>query len=211
MGFANEFVGRLAELQFEDVFNPYVDVCPLYDRREAPTLRRDALTAIIDRAQETGVDSLWVGEAPGRLGARRTGLAFTDDYALQAHGERWGVELKRPMCGQERKEHTAKAVWKELARINEKVFLWNIFPLHPHEHGKSFNRKPNDKELAAGREALRELVDALKPTRLVAIGKVAAIEIKGAGGGREIVPVRHPGRGGQQKFAAGIQDLYPGG
>ena len=214
MGFANEFVEKLTGLRFEHTFNPYADVCPRYDLPDAPTLRRDALTSVIDRAQETGVDSLWVGEAPGHKGARRTGLAFTDDYALQAHGKRWGVELRCPTIGTEKREHTehtAKAVWKELARIEVEVFLWNVFPLHPHEPCKPFsNRKPNAKELAAGREALRELVDALNPTRLVAIGKVAANKIKGAGGGREVVPVRHPSHGGQWKFADGIQRLYPG-
>ena len=211
MGFANEFVGRLTELRFEHAFNPYADRCSVYDLPDAPTLRRASLTSVIDCAQETGVDSLWVGEAPGHKGARRTGLPFTDDYALQAHGERWDIELKRPTCGPEMKEHTAKAVWKELARIKKRVCLWNVFPLHPHEHGETFsNRKPYAKELAAGREALRELVDALNPTRLVAIGKVAAKEINGAGGGREVVTVRHPGHGGQREFAAAIQRLYSG-
>lgn len=136
MGFANEFVRRLAELRFEHTFNPYADVCPRYDLPDAPTLRRDALTSVIDCAQETGVDSLWVGEAPGHKGARRTGLPFTDDYALEAHCERWDIELKRPTKRTEiteTRELTAKAVWGELARINEKVFLWNVFPLHPHE------------------------------------------------------------------------------
>lgn len=212
MGFANEFVERLARLRFEHTFNPYADRCSVYDLPDAPTLRRDALVSVIDCALEHGVDSLWVGEAPGHLGARRTGLPFTDDYALQAHGERRGLNLPRPTTGAVIKEPTARAVWGELRRIKEKkVFLWNAFPLHPHEPGEPFrNRKPYAKELAAGRKALRELVDALTPARLVAIGKVAANEIKGAGSGREVVPVRHPGRGGQRKFADGIRELYPG-
>ncbi len=133
MGFANEFVGMLAGLRFEHTFNPYADRCSVYDRPEAPTLRRASLTSVIDCALERGVDSLWVGEAPGRLGARRTGLPFTDDYALQAHGKRWGVELKRATREQGREEHTAKAVWEVLPRIKKTVFLWNAFPLHPHE------------------------------------------------------------------------------
>lgn len=211
MGFANEFVERLAELRFEHAFNPYADVCPCYDLQEAPTLRRDALTSVIDCALERGVDSLRVGEAPGHLGARRTGLPFTDDYALEAHGERWGLNLPRPTTGAWIKEPTTQAVWKELPRVKERVFLWNVFPLHPHEPGEPFsNREPNAQEFAAGREALRELTDALNPARLVAIGKVAAKEIEGAGGGREVVAVRHPGHGGQREFAAAIREMHPG-
>lgn len=211
MGFANEFVGRLAELRFEHAFNPYADRCSVYDLPDAPTLRRDALVSVINRALERETDSLWVGFCPGHQGARRTGLAFTDDYVLQAHGERWGLNLPRPTTGAWIKEPTTQAVWKELPRVKERVFLWNVFPLHPHEPGEPFsNREPNAQEFAAGREALRELTDALNPARLVAIGKVAAKEIEGAGGGREVVAVRHPGHGGQREFAAAIREMHPG-
>ncbi len=211
MGFAEDFVGGLAELRFADTFNPYADVCPVYDLPDAPALRRGALAAVIDRALELGTDSLWVGFCPGHQGARRTGLAFTDDYVLQAHGERWGIELPRPTTGKMIPEPTTQAVWKELHRIKETVFLWNVFPLHPHRPDEPFsNREPNAREYAAGREALKELIDALNPMRLIAVGNAAAKEVKGAGGGREFVKVRHPGHGGQREFAAGIRELYPG-
>lgn len=210
MGFANEFVGRLAGLRFEHTFNPYADVCPRYDLPDAPTLRLDALTSVIDCAQETGVDSLWVGEAPGRLGARRTGLPFTDDYALQAHGERWGVEFPRPTTGAMIKEQSARAVWEVLPRIKEKtVFLWNAFPLHPHKRGESFSiRKPYAKELAKGRELLSELIVALKPSLLVAIGGPANEATRKVAPEREIVKVRHPSHGGQREFKDAIRELY---
>ena len=211
MGFANEFVRRLAGLRFEHTFNPYADVCPRNDLPDAPTLRCASLVAVTNRALEQETDSLWVGFCPGHQGARRTGLAFTDDYVLYAHGGRWGLNLPRPTTGAMIKEPTTQAVWKELPRVKERVFLWNVFPLHPHAPGEPFsNRGPNAQEFAAGREALRELVDALNPRRLVAIGKVAANEIKGAGGGREVITVRHPGHGGQREFAAAIQRLYSG-
>ena len=211
MGFAEDFVGGLAGLRFEDAFNPYADLCPVYDLPDAPALRRAALVSVIDRALEQGTDSLWVGFCPGHQGARRTGLAFTDDYVLQAHAERWGVELPRPTTGKMIPEPTTQAVWKELPRIKETVFLWNVFPLHPHKPGKPFsNREPTPQEYAAGREALQELIDALDPMRLVAVGNVAAKEVKGVGGGRGFVKVRHPGHGGQREFASGIRELYFG-
>lgn len=212
MGFANEFVGRLAELRLEHTFNPYADRCSVYDRPEAPTLRRDALVAVIDCALERGVDSLWVGEAPGHKGARRTGLAFTDDYALQAHGERWGVELRCPTIGTEKREHTehtAKAVWGELRRIKERVFLWNAFPLHPHKPGDPLsNRSPRSKERQAGRELLSELIVALKPSLLVAIGGPANEATRKVAPEREVVKVRHPSHGGQREFKDAIRELY---
>ena len=209
MGFAEEFVGRLAELRFEDAFNPYTDVCPVCDLQDAPALRRAALITVVNRALEQGTDSLWVGFAPGHQGARRTGLAFTDDHVLQAHAERWSVELQRPTIDAMIKEPTTQAVWDVLPRIEEAVFLWNVFPLHPYKPGEPFsNRSPNAQEFAAGRDALRELIDALNPRRLVVVGKKAAKEIKQAGGGREFVNVRHPGHGGKPAFIAAIEELY---
>ena len=209
MGFAEEFVGRLAELRFEDAFNPYADVCPVYDLQDAPALRRAALAAIIDRAQERGVDSLWVGLAPGRLGARRTGLAFTDDCALQAHGERWGVDIERPTTGPEIRERTAQAVWEELRRIDEGVFLWNVFPLHPHQpDNPSRNRNLRRQERLAGCELLAKLIDALDPQCLVAVGNEAEKAVLQAGGNRTYDKVRHPSYGGKTEFSEAIRRLY---
>lgn len=209
MGFANEFVGRLAGLRFEHTFNPYADVCPCNDLPDAPTLRRASLTSVIDCALERGVDSLWVGEAPGHLGARRTGLPFTDNYALQDHSERWGVELKRATREQGREEHTAKAVWGELRRIKERVFLWNAFPLHPHECDNPFsNRRLRPEERLAGCELLANLIGALDPSLLVAIGGPANEATRKVAPEREIVKVRHPSHGGQRKFKDAIRELY---
>lgn len=73
MGFAEEFVGGLAGLRFEDAFNPYADLCPVYDLPNAPALRRAALVTVIDRALEQGTDSLWVGFCPGHRGRGEQG------------------------------------------------------------------------------------------------------------------------------------------
>ena len=211
MGFAEDYVGGLAELRFEDSFNPYADLCPVHDLPNAPALRRGSLIAVINRALEQGTDSLWVGLAPGHKGARRTGLAFTDDCVLQAHAERWGIELPRPTTGEMIEEPTTQDVWEVLSPIKETVFLWNAFPLHPHKPNKPFsNRLPSAQEFAAGREALKELIAALDPIRIVAVGKEADKGVKGIGGGRGFVKVRHPGHGGKPGFTAGIRELYPG-
>ena len=209
MGFAEDFVGGLAGLQFKDAFNPYADLCPVYDLPDAPALRRGALTATINQAQRQGVHSLWIGLAPGHRGARRTGLAFTDDITLPRHSARWGIELERPTKGKAISESTAKTVWEELSRIEETVFLWNIFPLHPHEPDNPFsNRDLCPHERSTGRALLAELISALNPMRLVAVGNEADNAVRKVAPGREVVKVRHPSYGGKTKFSEAIRRLY---
>lgn len=210
MGFAEDFVSRLAGLRFEDAFNPYADLCPIYDLPDAPALRRAALVSVIDRALEQGTDSLWVGLAPGHRGARRTGLAFTDDVTLPRLSARWGVELERPTKDEAVSESTAKTVWEELSHIKATVFLWNAFPLHPHKPGNPFSNRGHlrSRESLAGRELLADLIGALDPQRLVAVGNKAENSILQAGGNKTCTKVRHPSYGGQTKFSEDIRRLY---
>ena len=56
-----------------------------------------------------------------------------------------------------------------------RFFLWNVFPFHPHHQGQPFsNRTHRATEARCGRAILRELVDMLRPERLVMIGNDAA-------------------------------------
>jgi hypothetical protein len=38
-------------------------------------------------------------------------------------------------------ERTSTVVWDMLARIGERVLLWNAFPLHPHEPGNPLSNR----------------------------------------------------------------------
>ena len=94
-----------------------------------------------------------------------------------------------------------------LARINQPVFLWNIFPLHPFEPGKPLsNRRHTRAERRACQDLLFALLDALQPRRLVAIGRDARDALEEFGLGH--YPVRHPSYGGKAEFCEGIARLY---
>ncbi len=208
MGFADDFVDGLKGLKFPDVFNPYSDTCPGADLQDAPERRSEALRSLIRAAQEHGVDDLWIGRDLGHKGGRRTGLAFTDDAHLARHCERWGIPVIRPTRGWVT-EATASAIWQALDPIRTPVFLWNVFPLHPHGPGAPFsNRRHGPQEGHVGRELLVELIAALQPLRLIAIGGDAHRAVKALAGGLEVHGVRHPSFGGTQLFLAGIRKLY---
>lgn len=204
-----DFVSALCDLEFEDTFNPYADRCPIHDAPGAPKTRTKVLAAILQAAIDVEIDAIWIGRDLGYRGGRRTGLALTDDVHIQAHAARWSVAAERPTKGQAVAERTAAVIWGVLARIDAPVFLWNVFPLHPHESDDPFtNRSHNSAERRAGEELLLQLIRLLQPRRLIAIGNDAAHVAHRMTGARDVVHVRHPSYGGQTQFIHQMQKLY---
>ncbi len=203
------FVDTLSGLAFQDTFNPYVHRCPSHDRDDAPCLRRRALFEMLQEAASSDLEAIWVGRDLGYRGGRRTGLALTDDCHIEAHATRWGIEITRPTQGEVVSERTAAAVWDVLAHVKSQVFLWNVFPLHPHEPSEPFsNRAHNASERAAGEDVLVALIELLRPRRLIAIGNIAADSARRVCGSVEVVNVRHPSYGGHNEFLKTMRALY---
>lgn len=204
-----QFVAALREQSLGDTFNPYSERCVRYDRKDAPQLRSHALRSLLETATEREVDAIWIGRDPGHRGARRTGLAFTDDVHLHEHADRWGLSIVRATRGPKIPERTATIIWKALSRIESPVVLWNVFPLHPHQPGNPFsNRRHNAHERRIGEEFLAELILLVQPRRLVAIGNDAARAARRLGHRRTIIQVRHPSHGGQAKFLGQIRKWH---
>jgi uracil DNA glycosylase superfamily protein len=203
-----EFVSAIQAPKFANVFNPYADRCSVYDVSDAPSRRARALLELLEAAAQTEVDALWMGRDLGYRGGRRTGLAFTDDVHLAVHAARWNVSIERATTGSFVAERTAAVIWKMLSLVPAAVFLWNVFPFHPHDPGDPFsNRSHRPPERAVGEELLAQLVAMLRPRRLVAIGNDAAKAARRLGG-TGIVPIRHPSYGGQRDFISQVQYLY---
>jgi hypothetical protein len=168
-----------------------------------------ALQGLLREATKTKIDALWIGRDLGYRGGRRTGLALTDDVHLSVHATRWNVSFERATTGSMVAERTAAVIWSLLARISVPVFLWNVFPLHPHEPDDPFsNRSHKPRERAAGEELLAELIIMLRPRRLVAIGNDAAKTAIRLAGISEVTQVRHPSYGGQSDFVRQVRGLY---
>ena len=155
------------------------------------------------------IDAIWVGRDLGYRGGRRTGLALTDDVHIDRHARRWDLVAERPTIGAAVAERTAAVIWSMLDQIDAKIFLWNVFPLHPHESGKPFtNRHHNARERRAGEELLQALIALLRPARIIAIGNDAAAAANRVVDIVPVICVRHPSYGGQFQFLCQIAELY---
>lgn len=204
-----QYVELLSSMEFEDVFNPYSNCCAVHDLPDAPLRRRNALVAILEAAVSAEIDSLWLGRDLGYRGGRRTGLALTDDLHIAAHATRWGVVVERSTRGAPLGERTAHIIWDALAHVSATVFLWNVFPFHPHQHERPLtNRAHNPKERHAGENLLRELIRLLSPRKLIALGNDAAQIAARFCNSCEVLHLRHPSYGGQRTFRRQILDLY---
>ena len=153
-----------------------------------------------------GADTLLVGEAPGWRGATITGVPFMSVRELDT---RPGLLTGSPEGDGFRRPEAPAAVWELSASIVQKALRgwavppvnWPIYPNHPFRApDRATNRAPRRPEVVAGAEIALELVRALQPARVVAIGRKAEHALAAAG--VEAVAVRHPAQGGAGIFAA---------
>lgn len=205
---AEEFVELVAALRFDDAFNPYSDLCSDFDRPDAARIRRHNLITVLDAAIDRGVGSIWVARDLGYRGGRRTGLALTDEVHLSAHADLLGTPpLARSTNGPVMAERTATVIWQMLIAIRQPVFLWNVFPLHPHAAGDPMSNRCHTRgERLACRHIIVGLIHLLSPSRVLAIGRDAQLALDDLGIAAE--KVRHPSYGGQAEFIAGVSTHY---
>ena len=128
-----DLIEKITSYQGNHVFNPYTDICPVHDKKNAPEIRLTNLTRVLDSAINQGTDSIWIGRDLGYKGGRRTGLALTDEANLYNASKKWGISLNQATQGDAYAERTAKNIWNFLRVIEQNIFMWNVFPFHPHE------------------------------------------------------------------------------
>ncbi|MGJ8628769.1 MAG: uracil-DNA glycosylase [Sulfitobacter sp.] len=204
-----KIVEELRNVQFESAFNPYRDVCKVHDHSQSANMRADILSEMLFQANLKPVDAIWIGRDLGYRGGRRTGLALTDDIRFTAHLNRWGIEASRPTKGRLVAERTATMVWDFLELIEKNIFLWNVFPFHPHTDSDEFtNRTHNAAERRFGEEILKSIQVLIQPKRIVAIGNDASKVATRIFPDSQVHCIRHPSYGGQAQFAAGVSEIY---
>ena len=203
-----QFVSALADFRLANVFNPYLDQCPVHDRDDAPARRRRNLQRFLEAAIDKGVSTMWVGRDLGYRGGRRTGLPLTDEIHLDhACALVDGPRFERATVGPVVAERTAAVVWSVLVHVAQPVVLWNVFPFHPHEENDPLsNRAHSRSEREATLPLLIALAKMINAQKVVAIGRDAQAALSDLG--LKVYNVRHPSYGGQTEFITDLSRFY---
>lgn len=189
------------------LFNPWRDTCQDDEACNTPDSKLARLAAHLDCQPAF----ILCGEAPGHLGCRHSGIAFTSERLLMEGAIPRVARLQQRLTSRKLpfSEPSATIVWKALYRLGiaENTILWNALQMHPHKAGDHrSNRTPTPAEIALGEPALRILVRAYPGARIVAVGRKSEGLLQTMG----ITPaatVRHPANGGATEFANGLQAL----
>ena len=203
------FLSELADYTAPKVFNPYSDVCPVFDLQNGVSIRTRNLKNVLRSLAAQELDSFWIGRDLGYRGGRRTGLAFTDEAHLAAASILWHARISQATKKPAVAERTAVNIWQELSRIEKSVFTWNIFPFHPHQAGNPYsNRSHTAKERDYGLQVLDSLMQWLKPKNLIAVGNDAYMHAVKMHPKNKVYKIRHPSYGGDKIFRSQIRKLY---
>jgi hypothetical protein len=217
------FVSLLKQSPPGAVFNPWWEADKLNDvGRNAPAIRRKQLAAYL-RNRIGKVKLVLIGEALGYRGGHFSGIPMTSERILLGKKENAGIKpehvfstfkarrtSKREQCPDGFSEPTATIVWGTLLGLGlkpEEFVLWNAFPWHSFNprRGLLSNRMPNRSERSAGLSVLKAFLDLFPCEEIVALGNVAASQLKELN--VESHRVRHPASGGARLFRKGIGTL----
>ncbi len=194
-----------------DVTNQYAD-----NGVAGNAVRRANLRRALEQAQARQPHLLLVGEAPGYLGARRTGIPFTSERIMLSgidppglFGAARGFVLATD-DGRISAEQTATIVWREIARLDVVAVGWNAFPFHPHRGDTpQSNRTPRAAEVVLGLPFLARVCTLFPAVLVVAMGNTADQALTRLGVAHH--KVRHPAQGGARQFAAGLRAVIETG
>lgn len=209
MVFELQFLQLLQSKSFIDVFNPYADHCNTFDLPKAAEIRSTNLLLYLRKMVQNKPTTIWVAEALGHRGGRRTGIAMTDDRSIVKLSNLLDIQGIRPACQNNVKEMTANQIWSQLEQLStlEYPFLWNIFPYHPHQKDNPIsNRALNSYEIAETEDITRQLFDFFAFEKIVSIGKKSYQRLLHLG--YEPTYVRHPSHGGSKLFKEQLKKIY---
>jgi len=191
------------------VFNPWWQIDEENDiGRIAPIIRRQQLRVYVQ--ERLGRAKLLViGEALGYRGGHFSGIPMTSERMLLRKQQYIvaGIKPRRTskpsVCPDGFAEPTATIVWGALLKIGllpDEFVLWNAFPWHSFDQRRGLlsNRMPNKSEQFSGRPVLTAFLKLFPCEQIVALGKIAAAQLKQLG--VKAYCVRHPASGGAKLF-----------
>jgi uracil-DNA glycosylase len=201
-----------------EALNPHAnldDVEVLYDYSDEGERRWQNLSSYLEYMEVERPDLLMVGEAPGYRGSSVSGVPFLSEDTIRKRQNaalRLPIYEYTPVTPESRwggYEATSTFMWDTIDAVNppKLPFLWATFPNHPHESGNVYtNRRPNTQEVADYISIIGRIANYYAIGTIVAIGNVAYDTLVKTTSS-PIVKLRHPARGGVQRFRQGFLEL----
>ena len=194
----NDFVDYLAKMATPDESSTNIYAGKSDDAK----VRRKNLLLYLKKMESLHPTKILIGEAPGYHGCGKTGIPFTDEFAIATETFFENEDIRN--FGLE-KERSAAIIWNVLVRKSEMPLMWNIYPFHPHKQSPLTNRAPSAKEIFLGRDILMELLYLFDIKDFYCIGKTSYNALK------ELFPdaiyVRHPSHGGMKECTEQLNEL----
>lgn len=189
-----------------EAFNFYKDTHPELDVPGAAEIRRANLKAYLE-AVSSPPTTFVVAPSYGWRSTRFTGVPFTSqlqlmrpDFPLSGRPTSKGTHLIE--------EKTGKHLWTALLPHFPEIFLWAAFPLQPHRKGEpTTNRTPTLNEIEDFLPILEEILDALDPRQVLAVGRSAEWTLRQLG--VEFTSLKNPSTGGLRAFQRGVGEVFP--
>jgi len=218
-----KFIGLLKKSPSGAVFNPWWEVDQENDiGRNAPAIRRHQLRAYLQKRLGK-VKLAVIGEAVGYRGGHFSGIPMTSERLILGRSKKVRMKSndffsdinprrtsKPEKCADGFSEPTATIVWGTLLRRGlrpDHFVLWNAFPWHSFDPrgGVLSNRMPDKSEQATGLPVLKAFLELFPCDQVVALGKIAAAQLKQLGVNAHCV--RHPASGGARLFRQQIAKI----
>lgn len=193
------FLDKLRQYKTSDiVFNPYF---------QNPKVLNN-LNLYLQYVQEQGpLKFMLIGEAPGHLGCKLSGIPFTSTHLMQNSKHSFFSQNRQKFyISKEQREGSAATVWKAFEKSSSIPLLWNAFPFHPHLLMQAnSNRTPTSRELEQGAFFMNELIAIFAPSKILAVGRKSEKMLKRHNISNDYV--RHPARGGASQFSEQMDKL----
>lgn len=171
-------------------------------KSEMVLMRKKNLLTYLKKMQELSPRIMLIGEAPGYHGCGKTGVPFTDEWAIATEDFFSQRGFKNYALEQER---SSAVIWNVLRTKSEIPLMWNIYPFHPFSNTKQSNRQPHAAEIALGRDIMMELLYFFKIEKFFCVGKTSYNALK------DVIPdceyIRHPSHGGLRECTTRLLEI----
>jgi|GEM_PF-3845208 len=172
----DELIEKLANTRTdEDLFNPYNQVCKIFDINTAPGLRQGNLRIFLDSYINSHADVLWVYDSADYFSAKLSGVPLMGPNSFTQVETIFGITLHFENAIKNSSlldiPKSRSHIWNQLSKQKELPLIWNVLPFYPHKKGDiSVRRTPSNEEYLKYSGFIHNVIEIFKPKSVLAVG-----------------------------------------